>query len=136
MRRSGQTIPPGTRKTRDRLLAEFADAGGEEFVSIAEQVLDLKWGYLDGDLVNWSPEDLDEILFGLYPAKVLLDAGDIAEVPIGFAWFLRFLAGRRPDHSAPFEVLAEYVERVASRFITAMNDEDSWSFGKRMWSTA
>ena len=132
----GPDDPAGYEEARDRLLAEFADAGGEEFVSIAEQVLDLKWGYLDGDLVSWSPEDLDEILFGLYPAKVLLDAGDIAEVPIGFAWFLRFLAGRRPDHSAPFEVLAEYVERVASRFITAMNDEDSWSFGKRMWSTA
>lgn len=121
---------------RDRLIEEFAGSGGGGFERVAEQVLDFKWGYLDGDLLNWSPADIDEMLFGLYPAKVLLDAEGIAEVPTGFAAFLRFLAGRRPDHSPPFEVLAEYVERSASRFVSAMNDEDNWSFGKRMWSTA
>ena len=120
---------------RDRLIGEFAGSGGGGFERVAEQVLDFKWGYLDGNLGDWSPTDIDEILFGLYPGKVLLDAEGIAEVPAGFASLLRFLAGRRPEH-APFEVLAEYVELSASRFIAAMNDEDNWSFGKRMWSTA
>jgi hypothetical protein len=123
-------------RARDRLIEDFAASGGEGFERVAEQVLDLKWGYLDGDLLNWSPDDLDEVLFGLYPAKVLLDREAIADVPPGFAAFLRFLAGHRPDHSPPFEVLADYVELSASRFISAMNDEDNWSFGKRMWSTA
>lgn len=123
-------------RARDRLIEDFAASGGDGFERVAEQVLDFKWGYLDGDLVNWSPADLDEVLFGLYPAKVMLDAEAIAEVPPGVASFLRFLASRRPDHSPPFEVLAEYVELSASRFISAMNDEDNWSFGKRMWSTA
>ena len=123
-------------EARDRLIAAFAGSGGEGLEPVAEQALDFKWGYLDGDLGNWSPADIDELLFGLYPAKVLLDAEDIAEVPVGFAAFLRFLGTRQPDHSPSFEVLAEYVERSASRFISAMNDEDNWSFGKRMWSTA
>lgn len=123
-------------RARDRLIEDFVASGGGGFGGVAEQVLDFKWGYLDGDLLSWSPADLDEVLFGLYPAKVLLDAEAIAEVPPGFASFLRFLAGRRPEHSPPFEVLAEHVELSASRFISAMNDEDNWSFGKRMWSTA
>lgn len=121
---------------RDRLIEEFARSGGGGFERVAEQVLDFKWGYLDGDLLDWSPADIDEVLFGLYPAKVLLDTEGIAEVPTGFAAFLRFLAGHQPEHSPPFDVLAEYVELSASRFISAMNDEDNWSFGKRMWSTA
>jgi hypothetical protein len=123
-------------QARDRLIEDFSASGGEGFERVAEQVLDFKWGYLDGNLLHWSPADLDEVLFGLYPAKVLLDREMIADVPPGFASFLRFLAGRRPEHSPPFEVLAEYVELSASRFISAMNDEDNWSFGKRMWSTA
>jgi hypothetical protein len=123
-------------RARDRLIEEFTAAGGAGFAPVAEQVLDLKWGYLDGDLMHWSPADLDELLFVLFPAKVLLDAEAIAEIPRGFASLLRFLAGRRPDHSPPLEVLAEYVELSASRFISAMNDEDNWSFGKCMWSTA
>ncbi len=123
-------------RARDQLINGFAASGGTGFERVAEQVLDFKWGYLDGDLLNWTPADLDEVLFGLYPAKVLLDAEAIAEVPLGFAAFLRFLASRRSEHSPPFEVLAEYVELLASRFISAMNDVDNWSFGKRMWSTA
>ena len=104
---------------------------------MAEQVLDFKWGYLDGDLRELVAGRLDEILFGLYPAKVLIDAEDDRRRPDRASpAFLRFLAGRRPDHSPPFEVLAEYVELSASRFISAMNDEDNWSFGKRTWSTA
>ncbi len=126
------------RRSSGRGLADrgLRRLGGGGFDRVAEQILDFKRGSLDGDLLNWSPADLDEVLFGLYPAKVLLDAEAIAEVPPGFASFLRFLAGRRPEHSPPFEVLAEYVELSASRFISAMNDEDNWSFGKRMWSTA
>jgi hypothetical protein len=120
-------------QARDRLIEDFSASGGEGFERVAEQVLDFKWGYLDGNLLHWSPADLDEVLFGLYPAKVLLDREMIADVPPGFASFLRFLAGRGPEHSPPFEVLAEYVELSASRFISAMNDEDNWSFGKRMW---
>ena len=121
---------------RDRLVAAFVGSGGAEFERVAEQVLDFKWAYLDGDLLTWSPADVEEVLFGLYPAKVLLDAEGISEVPAGFAALLRFLGAEQPGHEPPLEVLAAYVERSTSRFVAAMNDEDNWSFGKRMWSTA
>lgn len=121
---------------RDRLIASFSRSGGAGFEHVAEQVLDFKWNYLDGDLRHWSVEDVEEILFHLYPAKVVIDAESIAEVPAGFAALLRFVGHDQPDHEPPLAVLAEAVERSASKFIAAMNDEDNWSFGKRMWSTA
>jgi hypothetical protein len=121
---------------RDRLIVEFADSGGAGFEGVAAQLLDFKWGYLDGDLTSWSPAHIDEVLFDLYPAKVLIDDEATSLVPDGVAAFLRFLSGRRSGHSPPLDVLAEYVEQSASRFAAAMNDQDNWSFGKRMWATA
>ncbi len=121
---------------RDRLVASFVEWGGAGFERVAEQVFDFKWGYLDGDLRNWSMADVEEVLFGLYPAKVLLDAEGVAEVPAGFSALLRFLADDRPGREPSLDVLTELIEGSVSRFVAAMNDEDNWSFGKRMWSTA
>ncbi len=126
----------GFEAARDWIVTCFEKAHSGGFGQVAAQVLDFKWGYLDGDLDHWSPEDVEEILLGLYPAKVMLDAAAIADVPVGFAALLRFLDHDRPGHEPPLEVLGEFVERLASRFHAAMNDEDNWSFGKRMWSTA
>lgn len=126
----------GFEAARDWIVTRFEKAHSGGFGQVAAQVLDFKWGYLDGDLDHWSPEDVEEILLGLYPAKVMLDAAEIADVPVGFAALLRFLHHDRLGHEPPLEVLADLVERLASRFHAAMNDEDNWSFGKRMWSTA
>lgn len=121
---------------RDRIVAAIADVDGPVLGQVAGQVLDLKWGYLGGDLDHWSPEDVEKILLDLYPAKVMLDKAQIADVPTGFAVLLRFLSSGRPRREPPLEVLAEFVGRLTSRFHAAMNDEDNWSFGKRVWSTA
>ncbi len=121
---------------RDRIVAAFEDAHDRGLGHVAAQVLDFKWGYLDGDLDHWSPEDVEEILLRLYPGKVMLDAAAIADVPAGFAALLRFLGRDRLEHEPPLDVLATFVERLATRFHAAMNDENNWSFGKRMWSTA
>ncbi len=121
---------------RDRIVAAIADVDGSVLGKVAGQVLDLKWGYLGGDLDHWSPEDVVKILLNLYPAKVMLDEADMADVPTGFAVLLRFLGRDRPRHEPSLEVLAEFVGRLTSRFHAAMNDEDNWSFGKRIWSTA
>ncbi len=126
----------GFAAARDRIVAAFGDGQGHGFGHVAAQVLEFKWGYLDGDLDHWSPGDVEEILLGLYPAKVMIDAAEIAAVPAGFAALLRFLGRDRPGHEPPLAVLGEFVERLAPRFHAAMNDEDNWSFGKRMWSTA
>ena len=74
----------GFEAARDRIVAAFEEVYGHRFGRVAEQVLDLKWGYLGGDLDHWSPEDVEEILLGLYPAKVMLDAAEIVDVPKGF----------------------------------------------------
>jgi hypothetical protein len=121
---------------RDRIVAEFERAGGSRFLRVAEQVLNLKWSYLDGDLARWSMQDVEAILLDVYPAKVLLDERQIGEVPTAFAALLRFLGRDRPDQEASLETLAQHVERMTRRFYVAMSDDDKWSFGKRMWSTA
>jgi len=63
---------------RDELTTRFElSPGGHELGWVAAQVLDFKWGYLDGDLSRWEPEEVEEILLGLFPAKVMLDPDDL-----------------------------------------------------------
>ncbi len=123
-------------RDRDRLVNAFVKSEGARYAHVVEQVLDVKQDYLDGDPTRWSVDDVEGILFEIYPAKVMLDAAAIAEVAPGFAAFLRFVGRDLPAHEPPLDALAQFVERSASRFVAAMNDEDNWSFGKRMWSTA
>jgi hypothetical protein len=122
---------------RDELVSRFElSPRGHDVGWVAAQVLDFKWGYLDGDLSQWDPEDVEEILLGLYPAKVMLDRDDLDQVVTGFAGFLRFLGDERiapEDHATR---LAESVERMAPRFHAAALDEGNWSMGKRLWSLA
>ncbi len=123
--------------TRDELASRFEQSTrGHDLGWVAVQLLDFKWGYLDGDLSRWRPEEVEEILLGLYPAKVMLDPEDLDQVVTGFAGFLQFLGdeGILPeDHAAR---LAESVERMAPRFHAAALDEGNWSMGKRLWSLA
>ena len=126
---------------RDRLVAEFADAGNDAWTSVVEQLLDFKWNYLDGQLQRWTSDDVAEVLFRLYPAKVLINDAAISEVVPAFAAFLRFLGvqhadGRRDRSQPTFGELATVVEQSATRFVSAMHDQSNWSFGKRMWTTA
>jgi hypothetical protein len=121
---------------RDDLVGRFEAASGTQFGWVASQVVDFKFGYLDGHLGRWSADDVHEILLGLYPAKVMLDAADWHEVSTGFAAFLRFLKREIPGHDPPLESLAELTERLSPQFFAAMGDESNWSFGKRMWATA
>ncbi len=68
---------------RDELASRFElSPRGHDVGWVAVQVLDLKWGYLDGDLSRWEPEEVEEILLGLYPAKVMLDRDDLDQLPV------------------------------------------------------
>jgi len=122
---------------RDRLASRFeSSARGPDLGWVAAQILDLKWGYLDGDLTRWLPEEIEEILLELVPAKVMLEPEDLDLVIDGFAGFLRFLADESilpRDQSAR---LADLVERLAPRFRRTALDEANWSPGKRLWSLA
>ncbi|CAN5402062.1 MAG: hypothetical protein ACR2JP_09830 [Acidimicrobiia bacterium] len=93
--------------------------GGNDAGWVAAQVLDFKWGYLDGDLSKWRLDDIEAILLGLYPAKAMLDPEDVDQVVTGFAGFLRFLGDEAivaADHAAR---LTESVIRLAPRFHAA-----------------
>lgn len=120
---------------RDELVSGFeATAVGAEVGWVAAQVLDFKWGYLDGDLGRWRPDEVEEILLELYPAKVMIDDEDIDTVPRAFAAFLRHLG--REGVVAEAEPAAVRAEGLARRFRVEVTDPANWSFGKRLWGEA
>lgn len=122
---------------RDELVSRFEQTrGGHELGWVAAQVLDFKWGYLDGDLSQWRAQDAEEILLGLYPAKVMLDPDDLDLVVVGFARFLTFLGDEGIMSEDDAARLATSVERLAPQFRAAALDESNWSMGKRLWSLA
>jgi len=135
----GPDDPDRFSETRDKLAARFeATLEGADRGWVARQVLDFKWGYLDGDLGGWTEGDIEVILLDLYPAKAMLGREDLDEVIDGFAGFLQFLAreelldggeeaGRR---------LGRFVTRLGPMFQEAAFDESRWSWGKRLWSAA
>ena len=77
--------------------------GGEQGWA-ARDVLEYKWQYLDGDLVGWSVDDIEALLFEIFPAKVTLGPHDSAAVIAGFAAFLRFLSHERSCPKGPESV--------------------------------
>jgi hypothetical protein len=99
---------------------------------VVHQLLDFKWGYLDGDLVSWSYEDIEAVLFELYPAKATIQSKDYRDVIRGFAGFLRFLGAEGFADGPATEELARSVESEAADFEVAMADEDLYSPGKRL----
>jgi hypothetical protein len=123
-------------RTRDDLVAAFEATIQQEYGWVASQVLDFKWGYLDGDLAGWSTEDVDEILLGLYPAKVMVDPEDIDTIPVAFAAFLGFLGHKHIVDQPVAAALAQHALDIAPAFRTAARDERNWSMGKRLWAQA
>jgi len=122
--------------TRDELTAAFESAAGQEYGWVASQVLDFKWGYLDGDLARWTTDDIDEILLALYPAKVMVEPDDIDVIPVAFAAFFRFLADKHIIDEQAAAALAKHTLDIAPAFRTAARDERNWSMGKRLWAQA
>lgn len=120
-----------------QLVAQFERSpGGKELGWVADQLLHFKHSYLDGDLGRWTAADLSEVLFELYPRKVVLEPGDEAEVLAGTAAFLRFLDAEGLLTGEDGEELAGLVEQAGERFLTAMRDEGRWGPGKRLFGGA
>jgi hypothetical protein len=118
---------------RELSAAFSATPAGADLGWVAEQVLEFKWGYLDGDLGRWSPDDVVQILLELYPRKVVLQPGDERQVVRGFAALLRFLGDTGVlDDAAAANGLARGVEDLAGVFVDAMADESRWGMGKRL----
>jgi hypothetical protein len=121
----------------EQLVARFErTAGGQGRGWVADQLLQFKHGYLDGDLGRWTVPDLSEVLFQLYPRKVVLEPGDDAEVLAGTAAFLRFLDAEGLSSGEDGDELAGLVEQAGDKFAAAMRDERKWGPGKRLFGGA
>jgi hypothetical protein len=120
-----------------QLVAGFERSpGGADRGWVADQLLQFKHGYLDGDLGRWTAADLSEVLFELYPRKVVLEPGDDAEVLAGTAAFLRSLDAEELLSGEAGDELAGLVERAGEKFAAAMRDERKWGPGKRLFGGA
>lgn len=120
-----------------QLVAQFERSpGGKDLGWVADQLLQFKHGYLDGDLGRWTAADLSEVLFELYPRKVVLEPGGEAEVLAGTAAFLRFLVAGGLLTGEDGEELAGLVEQAGDKFVVAMRDERRWGPGKRLFGGA
>lgn len=108
----------------------------QEFGWVAAQVLDFKWGYLDGDLSRWRLEDVEEILLGLIPAKMVLESEDLDLVVKGFAEFFLFLGDEGVVPKSDSIRLATTVDQLAPAFHVEALDQGNWSMGERLWSQA
>jgi hypothetical protein len=135
---NGSRFGPDDEAAFESAARELCDAfaatpSGADLGWVAEQVLEFKWGYLDGDLGRWSPDDVVQILLELYPRKVVFQPGDERQVIGGFAALLRFLGetGVLAD-AATANGLARGVEDLAGPFVDAMADESRWGMGKRL----
>jgi hypothetical protein len=82
------------------------------------------------------PDDIDEILLGLFPAKVMLDQEDLDTIPPTFADFLRFLGDEGIIGARHAAALANHAISLGAAFRAAALDESNWSMGKRLWSQA
>jgi hypothetical protein len=121
----------------EQIVARFErTAGGQGRGWVADQLLQFKHGYLDGDLGRWTAADLSEVLFQLYPRKVVLEPGDDAEVLAGTAAFLRFLDAEGLLSGEDGDELAGLVEQAGDKFAAAMRDERKWGPGKRLFGGA
>lgn len=124
-------------RTRDDLVARFERTpAGKGQGWVAAGVMDFKWGYLDGDLAHWTPDDIAEILLGLYPAKAILEPADLDAIPTAFGGFLRFLTHAGIVTSLDSSGAVELIEHIRPHFHAAALDESNWSTGKRLMVAA
>ncbi len=122
----------------DQLTAAFgATPAGIGLEWVANQVLHLKWAFLDPDITRWTPEDVSTLLLVLIPRKAVIDPADRPEFIRGFAAFLRWL-GREGiiKARAAAERAAGQVEELAGTFADAMDDDSHWGTGKRLLGAA
>jgi hypothetical protein len=122
---------------RDDLVDRFErTSAGRDLGWVASGVLDFKWGYIGEDLTEWTPDDVGEILLGLYPAKAMVDPEDLDRIPTGFGAFLLFLGDEGIMSAVDAKAASAFVEHLRPHFHAAALDEANWSMGKRLMTTA
>ena len=119
-----------------RLMDAYVADYGVEHAWVVNQLIDAKRNYLGGSPDKWTPMEMSQVLFEIYPAKVMLEPADLPVVPVVAAQLMRVLASADPHDDKMLGEVADVIEGQVTLFVSQMSDEDNWSFGKRMWSTA
>ncbi len=126
---------------RDELLRRFeewlsATSQPIDLASDAQQLLDFKWCYLDGDLSWWTVGHLEEILLKLYPRKVAATPDLLALTLPSTAALLTFLHHHELLSAASdrLERLLYYLGEVPDAFAAAMDDPSRFGVAKSLLS--
>ncbi|MCU4183854.1 hypothetical protein K6U06_05740 [Acidiferrimicrobium sp. IK] len=119
---------------RERFAAWSTASGAILAPDVGEELLHYKWGYLDRHLTRWTRSDLDAVFLEMYPAKMIVDDGELDQVLVEAATFVRFLAdtGLLDPASEDPEVLYDHLEQIGPRFHLHMADAVRYSMGKRV----
>ena len=125
----------------ERWLVERVGASsGEaaEVVADAAVALDWKWGYGDGNLGCWRPEELVEFLLEWCPRKLSVPQEECGGLPAAVQTLLRFLADSNllDSDCAPVPVLDEVIDRLAPGYVAAMGDPSKFGMAKSLFTSA
>ena len=132
----------GYRAARRHLRRAFTRWASDSGISFGpdsfEELIHYKWGSLDGHLTRWGRADFDAVLLQLFPAKVIVEDDDLADVGPEAQTFVSFLAdtGLLDPASDKPEQLRVHLQRIEPRFVRRMADRSRYSWGKRFWLDA
>lgn len=126
-------------RAKDKLLVAFErwsaqqQRAADPFAVLV--ALDYKFD-VDGDLANWRPGDVRDLLTRWFPRKATMTADEYADVPATMHAMVDFFAARQLSNgsgAAPAELHAA-VDAHRDEFLAAMADERNFDIGK-FWGT-
>ena len=147
--------PGGAACSVDRMsdddLGELSGRGGD---AAAQRLMDATWpttasSWVVNQLIDAKMQlprrlarqvDADGDVPGAlrdYPAKVMLEPADHTRwCPSSLRAHAGVASADPHDDKKPSGEVADVIEGQVTLFVSQMSDQDNWSFGKRMWSTA
>ncbi len=122
---------------RDELVGGFDSWAGRHKVhadpSLAGLFCDYKVWYGDGNLVRWSPDEVEELLVEWFPRKIDLDEESISITVSTLRAFCQYLAFEGILEGGPPTALDRCINRLAPRFREAMTDRSSFGLAKTIF---
>lgn len=121
----------------DELIDSYTSArqaGADADTFVASAMLEYKWGYADGRIVDWTRSDLQDLLLGHFPRKVTLDEEDLLGVVPQIKDFLAFLQREGQLTGDPLPELHEELDDLLPDFVVAMQDPANSGPAKRLFA--
>jgi hypothetical protein len=119
---------------RASLIDDFFGRGGlpddDANRIVADCCVDYGDGYIDGDVLAWSPEYVELFLLDWLPRKVLLSPEDRAAVPAVTRAWVQFALDRTGVDQQWIDPVVEVVDELAEDFAAAYDDDSAWGPAK------